>query len=434
MRYPSFIERDFPFPKFHRVRVRRAPSAIESLESELTEPLDRALSESGLRKGHRVAVGVGSRGIDRLSELVALVCARIREIGAEPFIVPAMGSHGGATPEGQGKVLEHLGVTEESAGAPVVSSLKVRQVGSVRESVPVWFSADALDADHSICVNRIKPHTKFKAEVESGLFKMLCVGMGKHEGAMAFHDHALLRGFAPLLRDMGATLLSETNFRFGLAVVENEQDRICHAEPVMADRMAEREPELLEMAKERFPGLPVKDADLLVIGRIGKEISGSGMDPNVTGRAFDLKESDFSGVFHATRVVLLRLSEKTAGNAIGLGNADIITERIFQEMDYEATLINALTSRSLHKAFIPIRMPTEEKAIQAGFTTIGPILPEKVRAILIRDTMHLDEIWVSEALGENLRDLEAISVQEADDLEFDDEGGLLRPNLFFGEL
>jgi hypothetical protein len=368
--------------------------------------------------------------MDRLPELVALVCARIREVGGEPFLVPAMGSHGGATPEGQASVLEHLGVTEDSAGASVVSSLEVRQVGTVRENVPVFFSADALDADHSICINRIKPHTKFKAEVESGLFKMLCVGMGKHEGAMAFHDHALLRGFAPLLRDMGAALLSETNFRFGLAVVENEQDRICHAEPVMADRMAEREPELLEMAKERFPGLPVKEADLLVIGRIGKEISGSGMDPNVTGRAFDLKESDFSGMFHAIRVVLLRLSEKTAGNAIGLGNADIVTERIFREMDYEATLINALTSRSLHKAFIPIRMPTEEKVIQAGFTTIGPIPPEKVRAILIRDTMHLDEIWVSEALGEEMGESENASVEPPEVLRFDGDGNLVAPVLF----
>ncbi|MFP4583726.1 MAG: lactate racemase domain-containing protein [Desulfococcaceae bacterium] len=432
MRFPPFIERDFPFPRFHRVRLRRAASAIESLADELTEPVDRALADSGVRTGHRVAVGVGSRGIDRLPELVALVCGRIREIGAEPFVVPAMGSHGGATPEGQASVLEHLGVTEDSAGAPAVSSLEVRQVGTVRDDVPVWFSADALDADHSICINRIKPHTKFKAELESGLFKMLCVGMGKHEGALAFHDHALLHGFAPLLREMGAALLSETNFRFGLAVVENEQDRICHAEPVMADRMAEREAELLEMAKERFPGLPVKEADLLVIGRIGKEISGSGMDPNVTGRAFDLKESDFSKVFHATRVVLLRLSQKTAGNAIGLGNADIVTERMFQEMDYEATLINALTSRSLHKAFIPIRMPTEEKAIQAGFTTLGPISPEKVRAILIRDTMHLDEIWVSEALAEEISKVEGASVEAPIAPRFDADGNLVEPSLFSG--
>jgi hypothetical protein len=227
-------------------------------------------------------------------------------------------------------------------------------------------------------------------------------------------------------------LLSETNFRFGLAIVENEQDRICHAEPVMADRMAERESELLEMAKAKFPRLPVREADLLVIGRIGKEISGSGMDPNVTGRAFDLKESDFSEVFHATRVVLLRLSQKTAGNAIGLGNADIITERIFQEMDYEATLINALTSRSLHKAFIPIRMPTEEKAIQAGFTTIGPVPPEKVRAILIRDTMHLDEIWVSEAMGEEISNVDGASVEAPMALRFDEDGNLLEPSLISG--
>jgi hypothetical protein len=432
MRYPSFIERDFDFPRFHRVAVHRSEAAIDSPEKTLTEPLDRAIADSGIQRGHRVAVGVGSRGIDRLPELVALLCARLREIGADPFIVPAMGSHGGATAAGQIKVLEHLGITEETAGAPVASSLAVRRVGTVRTDVPVFYSADALAADHSVFINRIKPHTKFKAEVESGLFKMLCVGMGQHEGALAFHDHALLHGFAPLLREMGATLLARTNVRFGLAGVENGRDRLFHVEPVTADRMAEREPELLEMAKAQFPRLPVSEADLLVIGRIGKEISGSGMDPNVTGRAFDLKESDFSGDFHATRVVLLRLSEKTGGNAIGLGNADIVTERIFQEMDYEATLMNALTSRSLRKAFIPIRMPTEAKAIQAGFTTLGPIPPASVRAILIRDTMHLDDIWVSEALREALLPLENVTVREPVDLLWDAEGHMAHPPLFSG--
>lgn len=430
MRYPSFIERDFSFPRFHRVRVRRSETAIESLESELAEPLDRALAESGVENGHRVAVGVGSRGIDRLPQLVALLCARIRETGAEPFLVPTMGSHGGATPEGQRKVLARLGATEATTSAPVISSLSVRRVGTVRDDVPVFFSRDALDADHSVFVNRIKPHTKFKAEVESGLLKMLCVGMGKHEGALAFHDHALLHGFAPLLREMGGVLLERTNFRFGLAVVENGVDRIVHAEPVTADRLAEREPALLEMAKAQFPRLPVSDADVLVVGRIGKEISGSGMDPNVTGRAFDLQESDFSGDFHATRVAVLRLSEKTDGNAIGLGNADIVTERIFREMDYEATLMNALTSRSLHKAFVPVRMPTEAKAIQAAFATIGPIPPEKVRAILIRDTARLDEIWASEALAETLREKEGVEVLEIVNLTFDEAGDLVRPALF----
>lgn len=429
MRYPSFIERNFDFPRFYRVTVHRSEKSLDSPEKTLTEPLDRAIATSGIRRGHRVAVGVGSRGIDRLPELVALLCARLRGVGADPFIVPAMGSHGGATAAGQIKVLEHLGITEETAGAPVASSLAVRRVGTVRTDVPVFYSADALAADHSVFINRIKPHTKFKAEVESGLFKMLCVGMGQHEGALAFHDHALLHGFAPLLREMAGMLLARTNVRFGLAVVENGRDRLFHVEPVTADRMANREPELLEMAKAQFPRLPVSEADLLVIGRIGKEISGAGMDPNVTGRAFDLKESDFSGDFHATRVVLLRLSEK-GGNAIGLGNADIVTERIFQEMNYEATLMNALTSRSLHKAFIPIRMPTEAKAIQAGFTTLGPIPPASVRAILIRDTMHLDDIWVSEALRGGLLPLEDVTVREPVDVQFDDGGVLVQPDLF----
>lgn len=430
MRYPQYIEADFAFPPFYHVTMQPPQDQLQELEAAVGDTLDRALPGTGILPGHQVAVGVGSRGIAELPRIVRAVCERIQAMGAHPLIIPAMGSHGGATDAGQRHILQSLGVTEESCGAPVHSSLAAVQVGTVLGEVPVYFSQDALAADHSICINRIKAHTKFKAAIESGLLKMICVGMGKHEGALAYHQYALKYGFARLLEKMGAKALEQSNLRLGLAVVENAADAPLHVEAVPASQIARREPVLLEMAKACFPRLPIDQVDALIIGKIGKEISGSGMDPNVTGRTYDLRESDFSSVLNATRVALLRLSPHSRGNAIGLGNADIITEQLFADMDYEATLINALTSLSLRKAFIPVRLPSDEKAIQAAFCTLGPVPPAAVRAVLIRDTLHVGEFWVSQALKPEIAALSRARISEKLALAFDGDGGLRRPCLY----
>ena len=376
MRYPDFIESAFEFPPFVKVHLEYPRTQIEDLEGALIPQLKRALDVSNIRRGQSVAVGVGSRGIDRLPEMVRIVCRVLYQRDAVPVIIPAMGSHGGATARGQIDVLASLGVTEAACGAPVRSSMDTVQIGTAIKEVPVVYSKDALEMDHSIFINRIKPHTKFKAPVESGLLKMLCVGMGKHDGALAYHKWALKYGFYEVQNAMGEVAMANSNFRFAIGIVENAYDKILAAEVVPSKKIFEREPALLARAKENLPMLPVRNLDVLIIGQIGKEISGAGMDPNVTGRAYDLKESNFSQNLTATRMAILRISEKSDGNAIGLGNADFITETVFQKMNYEKTIMNALTSMSLHKAFIPIRMPTEEKAIQACFTTIGPIPPE----------------------------------------------------------
>ncbi len=427
MRYPAFIESDFEFPEFSRVRMHYRAETLDDLSGAVARELNALLPQSGIRAGDRVAVGVGSRGIDRLCHLVKALCDRLREIGARPFIVPAMGSHGGATAEGQAAVLRRLQVSEESCGAPVVSSMEVERIGTVFGEVPLYFARDALAADHSIVVNRIKPHTKFIGPAESGILKMLCIGLGKHAGAVAYHTWAMKHGFFPLLREMGAGIAAAANFRFGLAVVENAYDRLMSVAGVPADRILAEEIRLNALAKANLPRLPFAHLDVLVVGRIGKEISGAGMDPNVTGRAYDLMESDFSGRLTATRVVILNLSEKSGGNAIGMGNADIITEKVFQALDYEATLMNALTSLSLHKAFIPVRLPNDLKAIQAGFATIGPIPAPAVRAVIIRDTLHLSEFWASRALGEEIAQAAGAEVIARGPLSFDGQGNLLLP-------
>jgi hypothetical protein len=425
MRYPAFIESDFEFPEFCRVRMHYRAEQIRDIAAAVNREMEAVLPGSGIRAGNRVAVGVGSRGIDQLGVIVRTVCARLQAMGAQPLIIPAMGSHGGATAEGQAAVLQRLAVTAESCGAPVVSSMDVERIGTVLGEVPLYFSRDALAADHCIVVNRIKPHTKFIGPAESGILKMLCVGMGKHQGAVAYHSWAMKHGFFPLLEAMGEAMAAAANFRFGLAVVENAYDKALAVAAVPADRILAEEQRLNALAKANMPRLPFTELDVLVVGRIGKEISGAGMDPNVTGRAYDLMESDFSGMLKAKRVVILNLSAKTGGNAIGVGNADIITEKVFKALDYEATLMNALTSLSLHKAFIPVRLPNDQKAIQAALTTIGPTPVSESRVVIIRDTLHLAEFWASRALRAELAGVAEAEIAASGRLSFDASGDLM---------
>ncbi len=427
MRYPPFIEDDFDFPAFAHVRMKRPRPRVDDVAAHTADAVAALMRDAGLQTGDRVALGVGSRGIANLALMVRTTVATLRQMGARVFIVPAMGSHGGATAGGQEKVLARLGITADGCGAPIRAAMQAKTVDRVCGEVPVAYAREALQADHAIAINRIKPHTKFKGELESGVAKMLCVGLGKHDGALAFHRFALKYGFASLLRTMAEALVQRTNFRGAIGVVENAYDETCRIEAVTAAHLFAQEAQLLEEAKTHLPRLPMRELDLLVIGQIGKDISGAGMDPNVTGRAFDLMESDFADQLQATRVAVLDLSASTGGNAIGMGNADIITEKVFAQLDYETTLMNALTSLSLHKAFIPVRLPNDRKAIQAGFTTLGPVATRDVRAVIIRDTAHPTEFLASEALLENLKVRPDVEILGQVRLEFDDRGRIRLP-------
>ncbi len=427
MRYPSFIESDFAFPAFMHAVMHFPRPRTDDLTAALTGATKQLAQAAGIKADDRVALGVGSRGIAHLPLMVRSIVAELKHLGADVFIVPAMGSHGGATPGGQVGVLARLGVTADSCGAPIRPAMTAIEVGRVWDDVPVYFAQTACQADHTIAINRVKPHTKFKGPLESGIAKMLCVGLGKHEGALAFHRFALRHGFHPLLRAMAEALKARTNFRGAIGIVENAYEEACRIEAVPVQDMFAKEAELLEAAKSHLPRLPFRDLDLLVIRRIGKEISGAGMDPNVTGRAFDLMESDFSDHLQATRVAVLDLSDHTGGNAIGMGNADIITEKVFARMDYGVTLMNALTSLSLRKAFIPVRLPNDRKAIQAGFTTLGPIAPEDVRAVIIENTRQTAEFMASTALAAELHAVPGAEIRSTAPLAFDSDDNLRTP-------
>jgi hypothetical protein len=380
MSLPRALETDISFPRFYRVDQHFSTKYIDDIEGAVKSTMAAAMANSGIGAGERVAVGIGSRGIAGIDRMTAAVCRHLREAGAEPVIVPGMGSHGGATADGQRHILKSLGVTTDTCRAPVADSMDTEVIGTVFGEVPVHFSCEALQADHTVIINRVKPHTKFKGPVESGLMKMLCVGLGKHQGALTWHRWAMIHGYHPLLDAMGRAVLENANVRFGIGVVENAFHQPMHIEAVPAGAIPDRESQLLQLANDHFPRLPFGELDVLVIGESGKDISGAGMDPNVTGRALDLNEEGFSGILDVTRIGLLRLSSKTGGNGLGIGTADFITEAVYDRLDPDITRTNALTSLSLRKAFVPIRLPDAAALIGMCFSTLGPVAPASVRA------------------------------------------------------
>ncbi|MBU1169309.1 MAG: hypothetical protein KKD44_07070 [Proteobacteria bacterium] len=425
MNYPAYIEEPMDFPDFYRVSMHYPSTRIECVEDHVRAELDRVLPQSGIGEKDRVAVAVGSRGISNIPVIVKTLCDRLKEKGALPHIIPAMGSHGGAHGPGQKAVLESLGVTEAFCGAPIVSSMDVEKIHDILDGVPVYYSKDCISMDHAICINRIKPHTKFKGPVESGIYKMLCIGMGKHSGALSLHQAALSHGFNSVIRAAGDAVIQKSNVRFALALVENQYDQLTDIRAISSANVFDEEKELLIKAKDQFPTLPFRQLDVLVIGEIGKNISGSGMDPNVTGRAFDLMEDDFSKNLKVTRIALLDLCEKSAGNAIGMGNADFITERLYGKLDYEKTLINALTSLSLRKAFIPIRLKNDRCAIQAAMKTTGIKNSEELKVVIIKNTREVSRFWASPALLGEINAMEHAEIVGKVKLDFTSSGDLI---------
>jgi len=399
---------DLRLPAFHRVAQRfPSPTVADpaaAVASELARPAIAAL----LRPGQRAAIAVGSRGIAHLAELVAALVAGLRARGVEPFIVPAMGSHGGATAEGQRAVLAGYGVTETGIGAPIRADMATDLIGALTVdgdgycpcaadatgAIPVYLDRAALrEADLVIPVARIKPHTGFRGPVESGIAKMLCIGLGKHIGCARLHREGYGR-FATLIPAAAALTLATGKIAFALAVVENAAEDTAWVEAVPAAEIARREPELLTHARTLMPRLLLDEIDVLVIDEIGKDISGTGMDPNVTGRGELGRPVDFVGP-RIGRIVVLGLSAATKGNATGIGMADLITRRCADAVDRDATFTNVLTSGSLAGGKLPVSIPGDEAAILAAACCVPGVNVRDARIVWIRNTLRLGEIAVS---------------------------------------
>ncbi len=413
------------FPQIFRVRQRFPSHRLDDVPGRIRAELERVGVRERLRPGMEVAITAGSRGINNIVTILRTIAEVIRECGGQPFIVPAMGSHGGGTAEGQREVLRGYGITEESVGCPIRSSMETVVIGQAPEGFDVHFDRHAFAADFVIVVNRIKPHTQFTGPIESGLMKMLLIGLGKHRGAEIYHRAAWDYGFDRIVRSVARIVLTRCRILVGIAIVEDAYDDTAYIEAVPPAEFETREPQLLRQAKEWMPKLPFDHAHILLIDRLGKDLSGAGIDTNVIGR----KTADHRagpGEKPDIRYICVRgLSAGTHGNAIGLGLAEFCRSQILREIDVHATRINAITSGHVSAAMLPLDYPTDREMLAVALSNIGLTPPQDARLMWISDTLHLAEVECSAAYYEEARhrdDLEVITAPRP--LPFDEAGNL----------
>lgn len=383
-------------PRMLEVRQKLDETCIDDIEVAVRNELATDKIKALIRPGQSVAIAVGSRGIDHLDKIVRATVAYLKAAGALPFIVPAMGSHGGATAEGQRAVLRDYGVTEEAMGVPIRSSMEVTLLGHTAKGIPVHFDKSALAADMVALINRVKPHTNFRGPIESGLCKMMAIGLGNHIGCSRLHEEPW-RNLCDVIVSVAEVVLAKANIGFGLAIVENAFHKPALIEALVKDEILTEEPKLQSKSKAMMPAIPVPEFDVLVVEQFGKDISGDGMDPNIIGHKGPSKSDGFGGP-SVKRIVILDLSEGTHGNAGGIGRADFTTKAVFNKLDFTSTYANMIAVSTPEGGRIPIVMENEREAIIAavkccrGIPEIGP------RIVRIKDTLHLDTIWVSENL------------------------------------
>lgn len=415
---------DVPLPRMRKVRQRFDPVCMEASEipGRIEKELHRKEISDTVRPGMEIAITAGSRGITHIPLILSALADEVKRRGARPFLVPAMGSHGGATAEGQAEVLRGYGITEEAVGCEIRSSMETVVVGETEDGRPVYVDKYAAEADGIIVCGRIKPHTGYRGKYESGLMKMMAIGLGKQKGAEAIHKD----GFGEMAKNIpmyGTAVLKNTPVLFGLAILENAYDQTRELLALTPEEIVEQEPKLLECAKAYMPGLLFRDCDVLVVDRIGKNISGDGMDPNITGR---FPTPHAQGGIRAQRVVVLDLTEETHGNACGIGLADCTTRRLFSRMDLEATYPNAITNTVVGELKIPMMMKNDREAIQLGIKSCNGIDERNPRILHIRDTLSMEEIEVSGAYDQEVEEHPSlVPLGDLEEWPFDENGNLL---------
>lgn len=416
---------EVPIPGMCRVRQRFDRDGISDVAAVLREKLNDEKLKARIRPGMRVVLTGSSRQIANMPLILKKLAAFVRAQGGEPCIIPAMGSHGGATAEGQKALLEGYGITEDYCGCPILSSMETVRVGQLPDGDEVRMDRFAHEADAVIVVGRIKAHTAFRGTYESGLVKMMSIGMGKRAGADSLHR----AGFGKMgerLPLYAKVVFDNCNVIFGVAPIENEFDQTCRIEVIPAEEIFDQEPELLRYAKSRLPRILLPETDVLIVGEIGKNFSGSGMDPNVTG-TFGTPYA--TGGIQKQRVVVLDLSEQTHGNFIGLGMADTTTKRAFEKLDTNAAYFNMLTSTVLCVGKIPMVLEDDKLAIQAALKTLTQVDRDHIRMVYLKNTLSLETIMVSEALLEQVRGRDDMEIlEQPHPLSFDSEGRLLDLN------
>ena len=405
------VKQVFPRPKIEPEEI---PGIIESL-------LSQEKFSSKVKPGMRIAITAGSRGIANVALTTKCIADFVRSRGAHPFIVPAMGSHGGATAEGQRAILEGYGITEDYVGCPIISSMEVKKIGVNEEGMDVFIDKNAAESDGIILGCRIKPHTAFRGPYESGIMKMMAIGLGKQHGAEVCHE-AGFKNMAKYVPMFGRAIIKNAPILFAVPTIENAYDETCKIIAVNADEIIEKEPPLLQEAFANMPRILVDSCDVLVVDQIGKNFSGDGMDPNITG-TFCTPYA--TGGIRSQRVCVLDLSPETHGNGIGLGYSSATTKRVFDQLDLSSMYPNAITCTVLGGVRIPIVMESDREAIQVCIRTCNEIDKKNPRVVRIPNSLHIEHIMLSESYYEEAKNNPNLIIEsEPEYLPFDEDGNL----------
>ena len=413
------------FPRMFRLRQTFDARRVTDISGEVARQLDSLKLNEQIRPNQTVAITAGSRGMAHIGQITRAAVDHVKGLGATPFIVPAMGSHGGGTAAGQTQLLEHYGITPEKMGCELRASMETVIVDRTPQGIPVHFDKHASTADHVLIVGRVKPHTGFVGDVESGLHKMMLIGLGKHEGAKIYHRAIADYSFMEIITAVAASVIAKCRVIGGLAIVENAYDETALIEAVPPTRFLEREIELLKLAIQWLPRLPFPVADLLIIDQIGKNISGTGLDTNVVGRKYNDHAGTDRDTVRCKRIFVRGLTEETHGNATGIGISEFTNQRTADAIDRKITAINCITGLHPTAAMIPIAYETDRDAISQALHTCGLVEPPNAKVIQIKDTLHLADVLVSEKYLDDLsgrNDLERLS--EPEEMAFDANGNL----------
>ncbi len=413
------------FPRLYLVRQNFPDRRVADIPGTVTRELSTAGIGAALKPGSKVAIGVGSRGITNIATIARAVVDYWKSKGMQPFIFPAMGSHGAATAEGQADVLAHYGIHEATMGCPVISSLEVVSLGKTADGIEAFMDQNAFNSDGVMLIGRVKWHTDFAGQIESGLFKMMAIGLGKFAGAQRYHTYAYKMGLETVIRAIGRQVLASGKILGGLAILEDAHHNTGQLTAVPTATMEQREEELLALVKSWQGHIPIPHVDILILDEIGKNISGAGMDTKVANRSVTGLSNCWPGAPLIERIFVRDMSSNSYGNGVGLGMADVISDRLLNKIDWNPTRINSLTASTPAAIRTPVHFPTDRECIEVMMPTVGKLDMKDVTFCRIRNTMEVSRALVSENLLPQIKANPICEILEGPlPFEFDDSGNL----------
>jgi len=413
-------------PRLLLVRQKSPDRRIPDVAAEVRKQLSASAFASRLKPGSRVAIGVGSRGIHNIATIVRSVAGYWKDHGMQPFLFPAMGSHGAASAEGQSQVLAHYGITAASMGCPLESQLEVVSLGRTADGIEAFMDRRAYESDGVMLVGRVKWHTDFAGKIESGLFKMMAIGLGKFAGAQRYHSYAYNLGLEHVIRSVGRQVLGSGKILGGLAILEDAHHNTAKLDAVPVEEMEQREERNLALVKSWMAKIPM-DLDILILDEIGKNISGAGMDTKVVNRGVNGEYNPWPDTPRFQRIFIRDLSELTYNSAVGLGMADVVTDRLVNRTDWAPTIINSLTANTPAAIRTPVHFPTDRECLERFAPTVGKLDLAEVTYGWIRNTMELGRLGLSENLRAAVEANPALEIEAAVDFEFDGRHNLISP-------